>query len=415
MSLESYKLRKLQYYIEPSTAYATSVSGTVAYKDIKCLEDTANLELIQEMVDNKTMAQRLDDFQPKINTRKRCNVSFTSYLNGSGTAASKGVMYGSTPNGDILKTIMGGEHRTTGSGVTTITSAGQFIVDSLANDLLYAGTVVGVLNPSTNQIETARIANYNTATNEIYLTHQLGFTPVSGATVYGSANYYFTQDPTNSLQFHVVGANTNDTWVACGLNGGFSLKTELGQLPEISYKFDEGATWITGSTETLDVVSYTDATPPALVDGFVKFYPRGANATSPAAQSLIDVAEIEISPAIAYESVKTERGVNNISRKRRNRVTPVATAKIKTYFVDKTYKQALVNSTFYGLSLQLGTTAGNVIAIEAPYCKITKVDMVEIDGMVGQEITVDIMEDKISSTTSGQTDLCRSAFVLSIL
>ena len=415
MSYELNKLARVRYYIEPEGSYATNGSGSVTYRDMIVLED-GTFELNKIMLDNNTVAQRVDDklIQVVSGTQKRCNATFSSYLMGTGTSAGKGTLSITSSLGDFLKAIMGGEHRTTGSGVQTANTAGEFVVNGQANDLLYPGTIIGIQNTTTNFVETSQVAAYNTTTNALTCSHNFGFTPASGSTVYGASTYYLTQNPATSMQLYVQGAETDDTWVLCGLQGGFGLKTELGQLPTIDFKLENGATWFTGSTDDLSVASYVNSVPPVFTDGFVSFFPL--DGTYPEAQStLTALTSIEITPAIAYTDVMSPGGVGNILRKRRNRAVPVVTGKFTIAFEDKSYYTARDNATLYGLKVQIGNFPGNTVVISMPRVQITNVQRVGAGDIAGQEISFACYENSLVTAASGQTDLARSAMVIGLL
>lgn len=403
MAYEIHKLRKIQYAIETNGQYAIEITDPTEFTDIKALEDDATVELQVEMIDNKTMKQRIDGFNPKVNTRKRCNVSFTSYLNGTNEPIGIDVIpTSSAPNIEVLSVIMGGVLVNAGLGVVDNSTAGNIVLAQ--TNFIYPGSAIGLVNPTTGEMECARVFAISDSvgsgvTITASLSHNLGFTPASGSIMYGAGNVYLTQDPNRSLQFYVQGANSNDTWLAQGLNGGFSLKTELGQLPEISYKFEGGADWTAmPASGSFVPQNFTDATPPPFVDGYVSLGERQADPRNPTVTSQINVDTIEITPAIAYVDVTTQRGVGNILRKRRNRVVPVATAKIVTYFEDKSYFTARDNGTEYFLELQIGNQPGNTILISLPRVRITNVQVAATSsGLMGQEITFDIFEDDTSA------------------
>jgi hypothetical protein len=409
-------INRIQYQIEAQGSYATNLSGSTTYKDIRVL-DGASFELNVEMKPNNTMAQRLDRMQKNIKGRRRSGNTFSSYLNGTGVVASKGVIGVTSSNGDMLKTIMGGEHLTTGSGVTSVTDAGRFVVDGQANDLLYAGTVIGLLNPTSSLFETSRIQSYNTSTNTINLANQLNHAPASGSTVYGGSTYFLRQDPDTSLQFYVQGDSTNKTFVLMGLQGGFGLKTEIGELATIDYKLEGGADWNSGSTGDLALANYPEANPVAAYNSFVCFYPKSSTATTAASRTQIHVQSVEVTPNIKYNDITSYAGSNNIAGKKRARSVPIVQGKLTAYFTDHTYPVARDNTTLYGLHLQIGSEAGKTVSIVCPSVQIINAKQVNGEGTSCWEIEWIGHEDEVATTTGASsatiTDMAASALVIS--
>ncbi len=422
MSYEIFKLSKIQYLRESAGNYAVNLSGTMPYKAIKVLEDDASVELLLEMLDNKTMQQRVDGMEPKIPSRKRCNLSFTSYLNGQGTfTQSLGVdPIVSTPNGELLNVIMGGFIY----GVPTMETVASMPDSStiiLAAPLgIYPGLIIGFPNPTNNWApETAYIVSITGSDPNAMtcsLSRQLDFSLPSGSLVTVAATNYLTQDPDTSLQFYVQGANSEDTWVVAGLNGGFSLKTEIGQLPQISYKFENGATWFDCIADDLYPETYTDANPVSWVDGHVWLTLRNNDSAQIISSQTLDIDTIEFTPAIAYGDVTSQRGVNNIIRKRRNRVVPVMTGKFVTYFGGKEFWDYREDQNDLCIQMQVGNEFGNVVSIVCPRIRVTNAARVETStGLIGVEVTFDVLEPINDTTGDFSTDLyiadiLRSAF-----
>ena len=393
MTYEIESLSRLRFAIEPTGSYAIINSVTASFTDIKILE--ATIELIGEQLTNETVQQRIDRQAFNINSRRRCNLSFTSYLNGTGVSASKGITAVASPVGSILKTVMGKETFGVGGGIVSLGGNRKYVTDFTTA----AGSAFGCVNPTNNRLECIRVLK----TSTVQHTASVGFsfTPASASIAYAAANYAFNQDPSSSLQFFVEGSrNTNDRWNLMGLNGGFSLKTEIGQLPTITFDFKEGANWASSSQGSLlQTANYTDATPPPFVDGLVYLNSINTDLVSAGeALSPIDVASFEITPNVSYTSVMSERGVNNILRKRRERSVPVATGKFISYYEDTNYfavKDNITSTTtnsiggtrLVDIGFQVGTIPGQTVFISMPACQLTNVNRVDAGGLAGVEVS----------------------------
>lgn len=426
-----FALGRVRFTTESVEGFGLNLSGSsqATFRDLLTTE--ASGKVLIEPLKNEAMKQRIDDMERTINGRRRCDMSFTTWLNGSGLATAYGTTGSMVNNNILLKAVMGGGGAATQTNKVAATgSAGHFTVAISASFASFPGCAYGVLN-SDGFLETARIRRATDATGDIYLAHSFSFTPAFDQQLQGSQCNFLTQDtlttitdPTNttgSLQFQVQRAGTTDNFVFMGLNGGFTIKTELGQLPSISYKLDGGADWITGSQiDTLDVADYsTESEPPKFVNGSFNFYPLSNDPTSVAPNSVIDIFSIEITPNITYAPIPSERGVNNILRQRRQRSVPIATGKFVTYMNDQTYYDAWNNRTLYGAELQIGNTIGNTVMISCPRVQITSVASTDAGGMDGQEVTFECYEDTGAILTDAFpdayfpiTDLARSALSL---
>lgn len=421
------KIKRVRVYVEPNGSYAVDNQANVAtaFSDIKTKE--FSMDLTAELLENDAMMQRLDRKLPKVLARRRSKASLTTYLNGTGTAADVGVTAVTSSLSNIFEAVMGGQHHSKGTGVVSCPAAGNFVLDSAAT--IYPGSAIGWVNPTTNRMECVRVVASSSINT---ITSSVGFSafPASGSVLYGSTTCYLTQDPDTSLQFYVEGGNFTDKYNLLGLQGGFKLKTELGQLPEATFDF-EGANWVTGSaTNEIANANFDDATPPPFVDGI--FYAAIATAHITGSRSnlpVLDIASIELTPTIAYVDVTTEMGVNNILRKRRNRTAPVMTGKFTTYVTDADLIEALMeirDNIYYGgankilrqqqmdIGLQIGTQPGSTVFIAMPQCQITNIQRIGVGDLAGYEVSFDVLEDEVS-VGSVDTDLAKSAFIVSFL
>jgi hypothetical protein len=438
MGYEIDALKRLRVYVEPNGSYAidnqANLGTATTFQDIKVTDATAELKL--EQLDNETMMQRIDGKLPMVNARRRSALTFTSYLNGTGTAAGKSVVPLTSSLQNVLSTIMGGINYMSGTGIQSVAGAagGFYKVDAASQ--FKAGSAFGLLNSTTNRLECVRVASTNTSNNTITASLGQTFLPVSGATMYGGSTIYLTQDPNKSLQAYVEGVNDYDKWNLLGLQGGFGLKTEIGTLPTIDFKL-EGASWISASAAngavTLAEATYSDATPPPFVDGliYVNLAPNDTTTTR-VALAPVDCPAFEFTPSIAYTDVLSERGVNNIVRKRRNRTAPIGSGKFTIYetgvgtesIVYQQIRENIYNSSaqlisgsqWLEIGFQVGTTAGNVVFISMPQCQITDVKRVGTNDLATVEVSFNCHESRVTTpTATNVTDLARSAFTINLL
>ena len=401
-------IKRVRYHIEVSGAYATNQSGSVTYKDIRTT--SAELTLTQEFLENATMQQLLDATQPKIRSRRRCDMSVGSYLASHNTIVSGATLPVTSAHSDIIGTMMGGIYYTSGSEVASAIDAGQFAEASVFDK--FAGTAVGLVDPTSGRLEVSRVK----ATGALNLTleHDLPFTPAVGAPIYGGASCYFTDDPQESLQFYSVGQDNQDTWVLMGLQGNFSMAFANGELVTINYDLAGGANWNSGSADDLGEANFLTSDPLPVVDSRVMFYPAGAAGVSPD-YICIDANAWEITPNLNYIDITTPKGVNNILRKRRSRSVPVAAGSVTAYFHDVSYFVDRDTDVRYGMAIQVGSTPGATVYISAPLVQLTDVARVDASEHAGVQISFEVLDNKRSTITSGNRELARSAFSVHFL
>lgn len=437
MSYEIDQLKRIRLYVEPNGSYAIDNQANLAtaFQDIKATDAKATLNL--EQLENATMMQRLDGKLPMVNARRRSELTLTSYLNGTGTAAGLSTAPITSSLSNLLSTIMGGVNYVTGTGVQTVSgpNGGMYKVDSAVS--FKPGSAFGLLNTTTNRLECVRVQAMNQNNNTITASLGQTFTPVSGAVMYGGTTIYLTQDPNKSLQFYVEGVNNYDKWNLLGLQGSIGLKTEIGALPTIDFNL-KGASWIsasaTNATTALNEAVYSDATPPPFVDGLVYVgLVNSSSTTGRGAMVPVDCPAFEFTPAIDYIDVESERGVNNIVRKRRKRAAPIGSGKFTIYETGGnealTYQQIRENlysgatslisgSQWLEIGFQVGTTAGNVVFLSMPQCQITDVQRTATGDFATVEVSFNCHESIMtvpSGSTSAMQDLARSAFTISLL
>lgn len=432
MAYEIESLKKIRYYVEPNGSYATNNEANIAtqFTTVKAVEATA--EVNTEQLTNETMMQRIDAQYANINARKRCNLSLTSYLNGTSQVVSKSVSPATTyalPN--ILATIMGAVTYSNGTGLRAASATGLYSLDSAST--FKPGTAIGMYNSTYNRLECARVQRYDSTANAVTTSLALSFTPASGATVYGGSTCYLTQDPNKSLQFYVEGVNPQDKYVLMGLQGGISFKFDIGALSTVTFDLKNGANWVTSSdtSTALSPANYSDAMPPPFVNGLV--YAQIANSGSTGTRdtlSTLDCFSFEITPAIDYLDVTTEGGTNNILRKRRNRTVPIVAGKFVTYETglvarnfmairDNNYSLSKISgSNFLDIGLQVGTEAGNTVFLSMPQCQVVNVQRVDAGGLAGVEVSFEAHESDVAIPAGSDldnTDLAKSAFSIHFL
>ena len=415
MAIKLSTLKSLKYYVETDSSYGINQSGSVTYKTFRHLGDSS-VALEQEMLSNDIQAQTIDFKQPSIVGRRRVSVQAKSYLYGatvalSGTATGAGAPTPATHEvSDMLQVVMGGMHAMSGTTQSGAGTTGSVIPQSPG--VMPNGTIVGLLN-SSGKLE-CRKTKSGTTTKALHLGFT--FTPSDGQTVYNSHTAYLREDCSGSLQFLMKGHAPEDSWVAVGCNGNFTLENVLGQLPKVTFDL-KGATWFSGASSTqLAKEAYPSGSAvPVFRDSKVYLYPVETGTAAPTNREL-KVKSISLKPAITYADVETAGGVENISRKVRTRnPAGVMSVDIQTYFEDRTYYQGWDNTTEYGLLIQIGNQPGKTVVFSIPRLQITNVVKNDVDGTSGQTLSLMALDDNLTTATTGFEELAQSVFTISFL
>lgn len=406
MSYEIRNLERIRVYEEPNGSFATDHSGTLGdFLDLHFQEGSSTQTRTQEMLDPRTAKQRIDDVDEQILGRKRCTLGLTSVLASHGT----GIDGDTTPptNADwgmarMMKAIMGGEQTQTpeasGTTVASVSSNSQFDVTAGHGDRFLAGT--GIALVISGKLECRVVESVSTDT--ITVKHEFSGTPTG--TVYGSVTHYLTEDPNTSLQFVVEGAETEDRYVLQGLQGGFTLGIEPGQLPTIAFNLN-GATWTKMGSGSLSNVTHSNFSPAGVVDSeFI------VGTVGTAAGNIVHVQTTSWEPAIVYTELGSTSGTQNIVRYRRSRADGGILAGSFTPFRDSSdldWESYRDSKTDLALFQQIGSAAGSAVLLEAPTVQILDVQDGDNNGVDAFNVN---WRARLDTEIAGSTTLGYSAF-----
>lgn len=401
-------VQHVQVFLE--STFGTDITGSLgSFLNVPIQEGTAQVVLTRETHDPQTLVQHLDGYREEVLGRKACRLSFTTPLAPTGTAAGSATAAVQGAIGYMLKAAMGGEDLGTGSAFAAGWTAVTGDVTSGAG--FSKGTVLGWVN-SSSVLEMRPLKNVSSNT----LTLKLAFSgsPANTDVAYASATYYMGSDPDTSLQFVVRGLESQDEFVlmGCQLDSlAISLPID-GTIPTLTWTW-KGVKWIygadaSGSASLTDIVpiTYTNFSP---ITGHAGRFQSQVNGTTTFAGSTVDISAASFEPKISYVAVPSPSGVEGVLRWRRTRANgPVITGSFTSFyestarFVDRDDKDDRL------IWYQIGTTAGQSIAIEAPTVQYTDVQRVDAGGIASETITWKGRNDNDITSASGDSDL--SAF-----
>lgn len=412
-SITKSPLKSIGYYIEPENAYGVSVSGSVAYSSLRFSE--ANIETQLAMLDNMQGQQYIHGTLKKIPGQRRSKITIKSQMYGAPTALLSSATPGRHDHMDLLGTMMGFSHVSSGSAVASAaTSSGSFAVTVGHGVRFPNGTVVGLLMSGALHC----VPVLSKSTDTIIGAFGLPYLPATSVPVYNSHVVAPGQDPTGSLQFNLKGQNTNDNWVAVGAQGNFGLEAAQGQTPMISFDL-MGSSWITGSnSEVLSRVNYGNPAniPPVFKDSKLFVYAITSGSAAPAPTNF-KFKGMTFTPALTFADVGTAGGSENIADKVLTR-NPAGqmTLQIQTYFENRTYWDARDATTEYGVFVQIGNQPRNTICLHFPRCQITNVVGGDMDGLSGQTIDFLVLDDTQTNLQLNESqDLVWAPYKLAVL
>jgi hypothetical protein len=274
----------------------------------------------------------------------------------------------------LLKASMGGERLGTG---TTFASGWTAITGDLTSGAGFlAGGWLGWAN-SAGTVEWRQIKTVSS--NTITLAHGFTGSPANTNVAYAAAEYYFTEDPAQSLQVLVSGQESEDRWLLLGgqMTGGFDITIDPtgAAIPTISFNMtfswylesDETAASVTG---TLANATYSAYSPIVGNAGEFRMWTVGTPTT--VTSTRVHVSALGFKPKIVFVPVTSPSGANGgtVLRYRGGRANPPVEGTFTTYIEDLTWWQARDAKQDRCMQHTIGTVAGSQVIVSAPTVQI---------------------------------------------
>jgi hypothetical protein len=411
MSIELHALRRIALTEEADGAFATDVTGSATYLDIPFQEGTANLTLNLPELDAQVAQQRIDARNQIVFGPKSAELSVTVPLGATGVAAGDG---SDSPAFDdqalllLLKIVFGGVNdENTGSAVGSATSGYNITPDD--SNAFDGGEALGWVS-SNGQLEGRSAINAGTAVN---LKDQLSATPSSPDVLYAGTTIHPTANPLTSIQMIVEGAEQDDRWLLMGgqVTSAPTITIALGEIPTISFTITF-ANWASEPSAAITIADYGTFTPVAYTGSL-----RAINGVASGSTSgvCLDAAMINLSMnAPVYMPVRSGCGTNTIKRYRRNRAVPFCTLTVHIPYEDTSWFTEREDGEYYGLTIQIGAAAGQVVLLEIPKAQVTNVQLIDEGGLAYQAVTFSATNDSFVSQADDD-DIRYAAFRLHFL
>lgn len=362
------------------SSFAADGTGSLgSYTYVPFNEGTATLALNTAEMDPNTTVQSRFEFNEMVLGPRECNLKFTMDLAPTGSAASEGetAVYGAL--GILLKATFGGEDLGTG---TTFAAGWTPITGNVASGAgLTAGGWIGWTN-SAGVVEWRQIKAKSS--NTITLSHGFSGTPANSDVCYAAATYYFTEDPSQSLQFIVSGQETHDRWLCLGCQavGGVDIAIDPSGkgIPTATFNM-KGALYL-DSTETAGAINGTlaDATyayynPIVEFVGDFHMFTVGTP-TYTATVSRVHVSALSWKPKIAFVQVTSPasnaaaQGGSPVYRWRGSRARPPLEGTFTTYMDSLTWWSKRDSKADMCQQYTIGTAAGSAMVLSAPTVQV---------------------------------------------
>jgi len=407
-------VRRVRVYVEPAGSFAVDHTGSLHdFADVPIAEGMPQLTLTQETHNPLHARQDVRDYQEEVIGKKSWTLQFTTAFAPTGVAAGDGVTATAGSIQTMLKAVMGGEFKGTGSTVATggwSTAGGG----SLANAAGFAaGGIAGWAD--TNGVVHFRPVKSRTGATGGSITLKVRFpgTPASGDVIYSGSTYYWTQDPDTSLQFVVEGYEQQDRWVLLGGQGTVTPQLALdGTIQTLQWQFS-GVDWLEGDEAAgaasihgtaLGSATYSNYNPITGQSGQCLVQTNGTIALTGAD---VPISAIAFQPGMTYQAIPSPSGVQGVLRHRLTRAsgTPPVSGSFTTYFTGYTNWDARDTKADKLVFYVAGRSAGGVAIVDAPTVQFTNVQPVDSNNI--QSETVEF-KGRLDGDTSGTGDMAKS-------
>jgi hypothetical protein len=416
-SYEIEQLRRLRVAIETAGQLAVDQTGSPSnFKDVPFTEGSLNADRKQESTWPKTQKQTVDQHELEVLGRKTVSCAFTTALSGSGVvqdgtqtstaqfpvASGTGVAWWLAM---MMQTVMGGMRQEgTAKSAQTQVQAGS--TTSLINvtathgvRFTAGGFIACVVNGRVEMREVLSVA-----TDAISVKVAFSGTPSNGSAVYTGPTFYYTQNPTSTLQLWDESAHDYKRFWYGGLQGGFTLDTKIGtdSVPMIGWQLD-GPLWTKMSNSAMAAATYGNYS--LAHDGDFEFIVATVGSTTRTQQPIAEAA-FTASPKYQMITGGGATAVQSIIRQIRQRAVPFTLA-FSSYWDNITDFYAGQSArTAYNFGLQIGsTTAGPCFLLTAPTAQVRLPKDKSVSNTEGMAVTAVLRNDSaLGDNTGGLLD-----------
>lgn len=350
--------------VAQESSFASDLSGSIGnFRDVHFI--TAEFMPGQEMLADEGMVQGSYYHRNDQAGRKMPTMDASGYLVSTGNALGDGASAPSAADwglGTILETMFGGYNAAAGSVESGTPAVDTIDADTGEGSNWVEGTVVGVTNGN-GKFEVRPVASVSS--DELTLAYNLSAAPSGGAELFHSHQFWFAEDPSDSLQFIIEKGSDRDNvhWMMGAMPSSFSLELSPNALARWSATF-MGADWEHDNdvatpvgSGALGVGTLAGGEPIPFVDTCLNFTTN----SSPSLNHL-EAQEIALNLGFAYEAYESTCGVNGVGRMILVPQRPMITGSFVipadsskgSYYDIETLEDLRDNETAMRWSLQLG-------------------------------------------------------------
>lgn len=412
-----FRVHRLRVYVEPAgvSTFGIDHTGTLGdFTDVPLAEGSHQFAPMQDVQNPLHALQNVLDYQEEVLGKKSWTLNFTTPFAPTGVAAADTVTATAGAIQTMLKALMGGEFKGTGSTAAAAWStAGAGTVASAAG--FREGGIAGMADAN-GVVHFRPIKEVTGATGgTVKLKVRFPSAPASGAVIYSGSTYYWTQDPDTSLQFIIEGEEQQNRWVAMGGQGTVTPQLALdGTIQTLQWAItgcdwleaDEAAGSASLAGTALGNATYTNYDPVTGVSGRLLVQTNGTLAYTGAS---IDVNTLTFTPGHTWQAITSPSGVQGVRRWKMIRPsgTPMVSGTFATYFENFDHFDTRDNRTAKLVFYQNGVTAGECVAADAPTVQFTDAQLPDQNGIAGASATLKCRLDG-DTTESTASDLGRS-------
>lgn len=411
-----FRVHRLRMYVEPAASFAVDHTGTLGdFVDVPLAEGSHQFSPLQATQNPLHALQNVLAYQEEVLGKKSWTLNFTTPLAATGVAAGNTTAATVGAIQTMLKALMGGEFKGTGTTAAAAWTAGGGTV-AAAGGFREGGAIKWTdANGITHMRPIKQVTGATGGT--IALKVKLPSAPASGATIYSAATYYWTQDPNTSLQFIVEGEEEQNRWVAMGGQGTVTPQLALdGTIQTLQWQIT-GVDWLEGdeaagsasiSGTALGNATYTNYSPITGQSGRLLVQTSG---TTTYTGATVDVSALTFTPGATMTPIASPSGVQGVKRWRLTRAsgTPIVAGTFATYFADLAPFDARDTKADKLVFYQNGVTAADSYALEAPTVQYTDVQLPDQSGIAGVTVSFKGRLDA-DTTESTASDMGRSPF-----
>jgi hypothetical protein len=416
MSIEISSVQRLRVYVE-STFGSDATMSINDFVDVPANEGSIQATITTDELDPMQVVQSRFQGREKVLGKRSATLQFAMNLAPTGTAANASTTAVTSALGILLKATMGGENLGIGGTATTGSSATVINLTSGHGARFASGMALGWVNAS-GVLEIREIESVSS--DAVTLKHALSGSPASSDVIYNCATYYFTEDPSTSLQFLLQGREAQDSWLLVGGQavGGVTIAFDVtgAALPTATFNFTFAGYYeqdeIAAAPTAIGTASFSAYSPIVGQAGELRVFTVGA--ATLVTSSLVHCSALAFTPKISFVPVPSPSGINTVYRWRAARVNPPVEGSFTPFFEDLTWFQARDAKTDKAIFYRYGVAAGAAVMVSAPTVQILNPQRADAGEIASQTISWAGRIDTDIGSPASSTAIARSPFRIHI-